>query len=131
MSEELCDEIELVAVIERLRESAHRTSEATKFLSASKTARNRAAGETEAHYDWLAPEQTLEWRAADLLQSFKDERKQDLALVLRDHWLVSVNCDHTAKTDRAQCSCSLVEFPVRPSVGDAVNDWVNHVLEQI
>jgi len=56
---------------------------------------------------------------------------EQLRRVLREHWLVSVNCDHDKKTDRAQCSCSLVAFPERPSVGAAVSDWIDHVIEQV
>jgi hypothetical protein len=51
----------------------------------------------------------------------------DAAAVLAEHWLARVECDPDTKTDRAHCSCSLVAFPVRPSVGDAVRDWAEHV----
>jgi len=56
-----------------------------------------------------------------------EEWMADAAVVLAEHWLYSVECDPEAKTDRAHCSCSLVAFPVRPSVGDAVRDWAEHV----
>ena len=56
--------------------------------------------------------------------------KQTMVKVLRDHFLVSVNCDHSTKTNRAQCSCSLVKFHERSSVGAAVDDWIAHVIEQ-
>lgn len=59
----------------------------------------------------------MRWHPVDKIES-----------VLRDHWLVSVNCDHEKKTDRAQCACSLIQFQERPSVQDAVNDWVEHVM---
>ena len=53
--------------------------------------------------------------------------RADAAAVLAEHWLARVECNPDTKTDRAHCSCSLVAFPVRPSVGDAVRDWAEHV----
>jgi hypothetical protein len=51
-----------------------------------------------------------------------------LRSVLRDHW-PTIICDHEAKTDRAQCSCCTYEPPVMPSVGAAVDSWIDHLLE--
>jgi len=53
--------------------------------------------------------------------------RADAAAVLAEHWLARVECDPEAKTDRAHCSCSMVALLVRPSVGDAVRDWAEHV----
>lgn len=83
---ELCDEIEVIGVIERLRASAQKTSEATRFLSEAKAERNRSAGETDAHYDWLRPEQTLEWRAADILQKLWDSNLRVALRLIIGHW---------------------------------------------
>lgn len=59
------------------------------------------------------------WIPADLIES-----------ALREHWITSVNCDKSAKTNHATCSCSLWRGPVRQSVGEAVQDWVAHVLAE-
>jgi hypothetical protein len=48
--------------------------------------------------------------------------------VLREHWLTGIVCDHEAKTDRATCSCSVWRCEPLPSVGAAVDAWINHVL---
>jgi Lar family restriction alleviation protein len=47
---------------------------------------------------------------------------------LREHWLVSVVCDHEAKTDTATCSCSQWRDEPHPSVGAAVDAWIEHVF---
>ena len=47
---------------------------------------------------------------------------------LRAHWITSVNCDKEAGTNYASCSCSIWRGPVRSTLGEAVNDWVAHVL---
>lgn len=48
-------------------------SEASRILSDSKSARNRAAGEPNAYYEYTRPEQTCEHRAADLLTRLRSE----------------------------------------------------------
>ncbi len=50
---------------------------------------------------------------------------------LRKHYLAGIECDHEAKTDQASCACSMVRFPVLPSVGAAVESWIDHVLEGV
>lgn len=47
---------------------------------------------------------------------------------LYEHWLVSVDCDHEAKTDIATCSCSQWRDVPHPSVGEAVKAWIDHAL---
>ena len=51
-----------------------------------------------------------------------------LRLVLREHWLAGVECDHDAKTDRASCACSMVDLGWQPSIGSAVNSWIDHLF---
>lgn len=50
--------------------------------------------------------------------------------VLRAHYLAEVICDHEGKRDNPVCSCSLVFLGWHPSVGAAVDAWVDHVMEQ-
>jgi hypothetical protein len=50
--------------------------------------------------------------------------------VLKEHYLVTIICDHEAKTDTPQCVCSLVAFDSYPSVGQAVDAWIDHVIAQ-
>ena len=54
--------------------------------------------------------------------------RENLAHVLRDHYLAGVHCDHEANTDKPSCSCSMWNCPPQPSVGEAVERWVEHVL---
>ena len=44
-------------------------SNADKIVANAKSARNQAAGDDGAEYSWLTPEQTLEGRCADALES--------------------------------------------------------------
>jgi hypothetical protein len=50
--------------------------------------------------------------------------------VLRDHWLAEIACDHDRGTDRPRCACSQVDLGEHPSVGYAVQAWINHVGDQ-
>lgn len=47
---------------------------------------------------------------------------------LREHWLVEIRCDHERSTDRAVCSCSMWRGDEVMSVGEAVEDWIGHVI---
>lgn len=56
---------------------------------------------------------------------------QDLIeAALADHWITSVNCDKAAGTNYATCACSLWRGPIRKSVGEAVKDWIAHLLAE-
>jgi hypothetical protein len=48
---------------------------------------------------------------------------------LRSHWLHTVICDHEGKKDAAACACGTWISPAQPSVGEAVERWIDHVLE--
>lgn len=48
--------------------------------------------------------------------------------VLRGHWLTGIICNHDDKTDVATCSCSLWQCEPMPSVGAAVDAWIEHAL---
>ena len=50
---------------------------------------------------------------------------------LREHWLANIACDHEAKTDTASCSCSMWRDEPHPSVGEAVDAWIEHVFSTL
>jgi hypothetical protein len=54
-----------------------------------------------------------------------------LSTILFDHALVEIQCDHDAKTDRPICACSLIELGWYPTVGQARQAWVDHVVAVI
>ena len=51
--------------------------------------------------------------------------------VLREHYLAEVICDHERKMDNPVCACSRVNLGWHPSVGAAVEAWIEHVLRSI
>lgn len=51
--------------------------------------------------------------------------------VLKGHYLALLECDPEAETDQAYCWCSLVDLGVHPSVGAAVDSWIDHVMEKL
>jgi hypothetical protein len=54
--------------------------------------------------------------------------RADLAEVLSGHYLAAITCDHDLKRDRPECACSLVDLGWHPSVGEAVQAWIRHVM---
>ena len=58
--------------------------------------------------------------------------KTHLAEVLRNHWVTAMECTHddspSGGTDIVRCSCSQWTGTVQPTVGAAVEEWVQHVL---
>ena len=49
---------------------------------------------------------------------------------LADHYLVGVECHHESGTDTAHCYCAFWCSGARPSHGEAVAAWVDHVMER-
>jgi hypothetical protein len=49
--------------------------------------------------------------------------------VLKQHYLAGIECDHERKMDNPRCACSLVFLGWHPSVGEAVDAWIEHVME--
>ena len=47
---------------------------------------------------------------------------------LRQHFLAAIVCDHERGMDNPQCACSRAFLGWHPSVGAAVDAWVEHVL---
>lgn len=54
-----------------------------------------------------------------------------LKAVLVAHPLMAITCDHEAGTDTPQCGCCSLQFPAYNSVGEAVDAWANHVVNQL
>lgn len=52
-----------------------------------------------------------------------------LARILRTHWLFDLGCD--GKSNQASCACGFPDFPRVANVGQAVETFVNHVLEEM
>lgn len=57
-----------------------------------------------------------------------EEGRGELQVRLHRHYLAGIECDHEAKTDKASCACSMVALPAKPTVGEAVATWIEHVL---
>lgn len=71
-----------------------------------------------------------EARTARLGKALAEVTNTDaVAAVLREHWLTGVECDHAARTDVATCYCSTWRSAPQPTHGEAVEAWVQHVLE--
>ena len=49
---------------------------------------------------------------------------------LAEHYLMTVNCDHDTGSDNPVCGCSVVNLGWHPSVGAAIQAWIDHVTEQ-
>jgi len=53
-----------------------------------------------------------------------------LARVLREHWLSMIECLHDSQTDKTHCACGAWVSKPQPSVGDAVERWIEHVFRR-
>lgn len=56
--------------------------------------------------------------------------RERVAQILKAHYLIGVECDPVNKQDRPSCQCSLVDLGWHPSIGQAVDAWIAHVLEE-
>ena len=52
-----------------------------------------------------------------------------IGTALREHYLAGISCDHARKEDNPVCACSRVFLGWHPSVGEAVEAWIGHVME--
>lgn len=98
-----------------------------------------AAGETELARIWTKVETIRAKQAAKPKHSPlpaavtapplpSDGVRERLRSVLKEHWITSVNCDKQESMNHASCSCSLLVGHRVPSVGAAVDEWIEHVL---
>src|SRR6185312_5337262 len=94
--------------------------------------------ELEGEYgEKVIGKQTLYWLVTAYLAALSQNpgtsntSGEALRAHLREHWLASIVCDHEAKTDTAVCSCSQWADTPHPSVGAAVDAWIEHVFETL
>ena len=50
---------------------------------------------------------------------------------LRDHYLAGIDCNEENHTDKAACSCALMMSSPQPSIGQAVQQWIDHVRDVV
>lgn len=60
----------------------------------------------------------------------KEQELAQMKATLQDHWVTAVECNHEDKTDTVRCSCSVWTGTPQPSIGKAIEQWVQHVMEQ-
>ncbi len=48
---------------------------------------------------------------------------------LREHYLAGITCDRGRKEDNPVCACSRIFLGWHPSVGEAVEAWIVHVMD--
>lgn len=68
------------------------------------------------------------WASRPLSEQDAKTRIGDL---LREHWLTGVECNEGRGTDTANCFCTHWRSTEQPNVGQAVERWIEHVLEQL
>ena len=88
----------------------------------------------------------LQWaRAAGAVawQTLSDERARRIAGavaaevrgrfggVLREHYLAGITCDGAQERDNPVCGCSRVFLGWHPSIGEARDAWISHVMEVV
>lgn len=49
---------------------------------------------------------------------------------VRKHYLAGIECAHDAHTDKPSCACSMWDCLPQPSVGAAVDRWMEHVDQE-
>lgn len=66
-------------------------------------------------------------------EEMRERAAPGIRAVLANHWLSRVVCHYAVSPDdetwdRAECACSQVNLPTKPTVGEAVGTWIEHVL---
>jgi hypothetical protein len=78
------------------------------------------------HYLGKAQEEVI----AALRATPPEERDSIPADVLRQHYLSHITCNEETLRDNPVCCCSTVNLGWHLSVGDAVEAWIQHVLDE-
>lgn len=81
-----------------------------------------------ARTKWQARAEKVEAERDQARQQGAEEERERLRAALGDHWLAQVECDHEAKRDRPICGCSEVDLGWHPTVGAAVQAWIDHLF---
>lgn len=58
-------------IVTQLRKDAEGTAAASKLIADAKSFRNQQAGDVEAYYENLTPQQTISWQAADEIERLR------------------------------------------------------------
>lgn len=59
-----------------------------------------------------------------------DARREALRTTLKEHWITAIKCDHEAHTDMPICYCCERLCDPQPTLGAAVDRWIDHVISQ-
>jgi hypothetical protein len=54
-----------------------------------------------------------------------------IAAVLRAHWLRAMECHHATGMDTPHCACCAWPCPPQPNIGAAAERWIEHVLSEL
>lgn len=64
------------------------------------------------------------------LQATLAERERQMRETLKQHWVTAVDCNHEEKKDTVRCSCSVWTGTPKSSVGQAIDEWIDHVVDR-
>jgi hypothetical protein len=68
----------------------------------------------------------------DTIRSQEHQRvREQVRGALGTHWLAQIECDHDAEQDRPVCGCSEVDLGWHPSIGVALDIWIDHFLAHL
>lgn len=84
---------------------------------------NRFAEISNALYDVYKLDEELGRRVYDTTNRVLASVESAIAT----HWIISVECNHARKTDKAACACGYVTWECK-SVGEAVAAFAQHVM---
>jgi hypothetical protein len=75
---------------------------------------------------------TLDSAYAETVRREQAEAKlAAIGTALREHYLAGITCDRAREEDNPVCACSRVFLGWHPSVGEAVEAWIGHVMEVV
>ena len=67
--------------------------------------------------------------AAAVAEVVRAEVRGRFGQALREHYLAGISCDRARHEDNPVCACSRVFLGWHPSVGEAVEAWIAHVMD--
>jgi hypothetical protein len=86
-----------------------------------------------AEWDDRAPSQReLDCRISSVIAEIvRAEVRGRFGYALREHYLMNVICDPERKMDNPVCGCSRVFLGWHPSIGEAREAWISHVMDVV